>query len=185
MNKCLILALSLGLLIPLGSAAESEIELIGVTTTVEGDFDGDGGLDSLFVVDYSDGSRELHLSTASGIRYLNSSFLLGAMDGGVMGDPLQEILFEKGSLYLSFAGGSRERWSHSFVFQWEGEDFVLVSYTTGFVDTFDLDAEDNTLQYDFRHGAILDANGVQVGTFKSTALPNMETLAWEDLPALD
>ncbi len=59
----------------------------------------------------------------------NNKIVLGADEGGVFGEPLLGLsLNKKGSLILSFYGGSAWRWSMDFTFQFRKNDLFLIGY---------------------------------------------------------
>jgi len=160
---------------------EADVEFTGISTQIDEDFDGDGELDQIVVADFSDGTRQLHVMTSKGLEYINSDFMMGAMDGGVWGDPLDEISVSDGVLTIRYFGGSRERWFFNFTFQWQEDDFVLVSYSSGTFDTFDLDAPENTFFYDVVKGTITNVAGDEVGVLDMPLTIQLEDLKWENL----
>lgn len=61
----------------------------------------------------------------------NNAIVLGYHDGGVWGDPLEGMyLNEKGSVVLSFYGGSAWRWGHSYTFQFRKTDLYVIGLDT-------------------------------------------------------
>lgn len=91
----------------------------------QGDFDGDGDLDALLVIeaegeDAADAPRALLLLRRDPDRLRpvleSPRAVLCRRCGGMMGDPLQQLRIGPGELVLRFEGGSRELWSSEFRF---------------------------------------------------------------------
>lgn len=98
----------------------------------------DGG----FAPDGDDRSRVLVLlfKTADGKLKLSATkenFIMGAHDGGMMGDPLN-LAIERGAVVVSFYGGSRNRWGMTYRFRWQNNDWYLIGYTSLSADNLEL-----------------------------------------------
>lgn len=60
---------------------------------------------------------------------ISSKAILGKNEGGVMGDPFQELKIERGSILLSHYGGSSTRWGYLHRFQFRDKAFRLIGET--------------------------------------------------------
>lgn len=56
--------------------------------------------------------------------------LYGSRDGGMMGDPFEEISIEKGILSISHFGGSSWKWGHVDKYRFQNGEFYLIGYTS-------------------------------------------------------
>ncbi|UKS26601.1 hypothetical protein LOZ80_34660 [Paenibacillus sp. HWE-109] len=76
--------------------------------------------------------------------------ILKADKGGVCGDPLDGISIDRGSLLISFYGGSNDRWYAKYRFRFQDNDWYLIgatlgSYNTGKTTQENADEEDHNL----------------------------------------
>lgn len=101
-----------------------------VVLKVSGDADGDGDADVLIVIDrdrdQADHPRGLMIFLRGPDGSLTEALespeaILCGTCGGMMGDPLQGLIVEKGELTLLFEGGSRELWSSEYGFAYVPE----------------------------------------------------------------
>jgi hypothetical protein len=58
----------------------------------------------------------------------NKAILL-ADEGGMMGDPFQSIAIRRGTIVTDFFGGSREKWSVTYIYRFQKGDFYLIGAT--------------------------------------------------------
>lgn len=65
----------------------------------------------------------------------NADVLLRSDQGGVMGDPLQEIAIERGALVIENYGGSRWRWGSTLRFRHDGGAWNLIGMTSFSADS--------------------------------------------------
>lgn len=65
-------------------------------------------------------------------------------EGGVMGDPFQELKVENGVVVINHYGGSRNRWGYTHIYRWQQDKWMLIGETDSSMDTLDLDFEDST-----------------------------------------
>ncbi|NQX61448.1 hypothetical protein [Paenibacillus qinlingensis] len=109
---------------------------------VEGDLNKDGIQDVAMVVEKlkigGDQAPERALLIAFGHKdgtYTRSIMadkaILKADEGGVWGDPLADIFIDRGSLVVSFYGGSNDRWYGNYRFRFQNEDWYLIGATVG------------------------------------------------------
>jgi hypothetical protein len=49
--------------------------------------------------------------------------------GGIFGDPFDAVMIEKGILIIHHYGGSAWRWSSTYKFRWQNNDFFLIGRT--------------------------------------------------------
>ena len=52
-------------------------------------------------------------------------------EGGVFGDPFQDIKIERGSILLEFYGGSNSRWYMYYRFRYQNDGWYLIGATKG------------------------------------------------------
>lgn len=55
--------------------------------------------------------------------------VLGSEQGGVMGDPFEEVNVENGCVVLAHFGGSREKWHYTHRFRFQDNDWQLIGAT--------------------------------------------------------
>ncbi len=110
--------------------------------------------------------------------------LLRADEGGVFGDPLEDITMERGALVVHYFGGSRWRWVYTQRFRLEADGFALIGYTDTSVDSATL----ATVTYDYNalSGKVL----IEVEESEDPALresdpPCMQCQTGEDCPEKD
>ena len=58
----------------------------------------------------------------------SKSAILKSDEGGMMGDPFQEIKIQNGVLYASFYGGSSWRWAYTDKYKYRNGKFQLIGY---------------------------------------------------------
>lgn len=72
-----------------------------------------------FIGDVASPPRSLIVAfkTADGYAepYRADGVILGEHEGGTMGDPLEPMQIRRGTIVLSFSGGSRERWGYTYI----------------------------------------------------------------------
>jgi hypothetical protein len=57
--------------------------------------------------------------------------ILRADEGGLWGDPFEKISIDRGSILISFYGGSNWRWFSSYRFRFQDNDWYLIGATRG------------------------------------------------------
>ena len=113
------------------------------------DLNGDGTQDYLVVLQRGDatGTRPLLISAATRPAHSRSEaqeLIVGCADcGGMMGDPLQEIVVRNKGFTVSNAGGSTDRWANSFTFAYSRRDKTW-QLVRAQVDTYDAPDPDAT-----------------------------------------
>lgn len=109
---------------------------------VEGDLNKDGIQDIAMVIEKLESGEdqvpERALLIAFGSKdgtYTRSIMadkaILKADEGGIWGDPLADIYIDRGSLIVSFYGGSNDRWYGNYRFRFQNEDWYLIGATVG------------------------------------------------------
>ncbi|HBW36642.1 hypothetical protein [Desulfosporosinus sp. BICA1-9] len=129
------------------SSAEGDLNmdsLPDIIAVIEKDDDEDSSFPRiLFVlVQDKDKSYTLTVKTATAIMRAN--------EGGVFGDPFETISVDRGSILLSFYGGSNWRWYKQYRFRFQDDGWYLIgatlgSYFTGTTTKDDADEEDYNL----------------------------------------
>lgn len=56
--------------------------------------------------------------------------LYGSQDGGMMGDPFEEIAIKNGLLLISQSGGSSWKWNHTDKYRYQNGEFYLIGYSS-------------------------------------------------------
>jgi len=114
--------------------------------------------------------------------------ILRSGEGGAFGDPFELVKVERGSLHVSFYGGSSERWSNAYQFRFQNGGWFLIGVTT---QTSRTDGSDEGIFEDFNlligkmHRVTTDAKGktrdkmINRGKRKLVNLVNFEAAADE------
>jgi hypothetical protein len=58
--------------------------------------------------------------------------LYGSRDGGMMGDPFEDIQIENGVLSVSQSGGSSWKWGHTDKYRYQDGAFYLIGYSSSY-----------------------------------------------------
>lgn len=113
----------------------------GGLAVVEGDLNSDGIDDKAFVIEEKldpekNPQRDLIIafgnedaSYSQSIRAEKAIMLRN--DGGAFGDPFEDLIIDRGSIVLSFIGGSSERWYMNYRFRFQDEGWYLIGSTEG------------------------------------------------------
>lgn len=113
--------------------------------TAWGDLNGDGLRDCALIIqrderpspdDDADGRPRILLALlgeAGGytLSARADSLVLTETEGGVMGDPLQDLTIERGCIVISFWGGSREKWNVTYRFRFQEGDWRMIGVSGG------------------------------------------------------
>lgn len=139
-----------------GGSAEGDLQLAKTNILIR-DFDGNGVSDAVVLVEanpklltdydetkpcdhvdydtncymlYGPRKMSIYMNGETVPSFENEKMVLGADEGGVWGDPLESLTVnKKGSLMLSFYGGSSWRWGMTYTIQFRNNGFYLVGYT--------------------------------------------------------
>lgn len=135
--------------------------------SAEGDLNKDG-LDDLVIVLRSTGEESnpssprvllIYFRDASNtftLKETNSTFILKIEDGGIMGNPFQNISINRGSILIDHSGGSRERWSYTHRFNYRDNGFYLIGSTENITDT--ATNESTTKDYNLLTGKMIETS---------------------------
>ena len=91
----------------------------------------------------------------------NTSVLLSD-DGGVFGDPLQELFIERNTLCVEYYGGSSDKWAYTYKWRWQNKDWYLIGATYTTMSPY----ENLFEKYDFN---------LNTGIAEHTVMPYLET----------
>ncbi|WP_157264688.1 hypothetical protein [Paenibacillus oryzisoli] len=109
---------------------------------VEGDLNNDGIQDVAIVIEKLESAKDQAAERALLIAFGNKDgtytrsviadkAILKADEGGVWGDPLADLAIDRGSVVVSFYGGSNFRWYGNYRFRFQNEDWYLIGATVG------------------------------------------------------
>ena len=113
-----------------------------IIDTVSGDLDKDGIKEMVVAYDTQiptkdssdDIPRELVIYKKTSDTWVvwqkSNQALLGSEDGGMMGDPFNEIKIENGLLHISQSGGSSWKWGYTDKYRYQNGEFYLIGYTS-------------------------------------------------------
>jgi hypothetical protein len=99
----------------------------------------------------------------------NTRAILRSSEGGVMGEPLQGLMFEGEALVLDFAGGSRERWAYMFRFVPGDGAWALATVKAESYDS--LTGAGESRRYDLVKGRLLSETSQADATDHVTSRP--------------
>src|SRR5215831_19383679 len=124
------------------------------STLTQVDLNGDGRPDAAFVI--SNGGADdpapvkhvlvLALRGSDGKLHrsvVNDAAVLDGDEGGVFGDPFQELKVERGVVVITHYGGSRDRWGFTHRYRFQNQQWTLIGLTLGNTDTLNLEHYDN------------------------------------------
>jgi hypothetical protein len=132
-------------LVPSGWRLEPE-------TLKEVDLNGDGKTDAAFVI--SNGGLNADSNEPTVVKHVlvlalrgadgklhrsvvNDGAVLDGDEGGVFGDPFQDLSIERGAVVIGHYGGSRDRWSFTHRYRWQQGQWMLIGLELGSTDSFD------------------------------------------------
>ncbi len=116
-------------------ASGSLKEVLGEAT---GDLDKDGIDEKVLVYNTSRSTdmgteREIHILKKEKEKWVNWHISQGAVlpseNGGMMGDPFNQVAIENGCIVLRQSGGSRIKWGYTHRFRWQKENWQLIGAT--------------------------------------------------------
>jgi hypothetical protein len=58
-----------------------------------------------------------------------NDFIMLSNEGGILGDPLADIQIQRGSVLVSFYGGSSDRWGYDYRFRFQNNNWFLIGAT--------------------------------------------------------
>lgn len=132
----------------IGDLNKDETDDIAVIIEKERDTEEQAPLKAILIA-FGKGNNEYTLSIVA------EKAVLKADAGGVWGDPLEGISIDRGSVLISYYGGSNHRWYETYRFRFQDQDWYLIgatlgSYHTGRTTIEHADEEDyNLLTGDF------------------------------------
>jgi len=162
MKRQMIISIALTLLFPtvLNAFDPEKSGLISPDTRLlgwaEGDLNKDGREDLALALEKFGGSEKEQRSVQILLRNVDGTFslkleareaLLLSSEGGMMGEPFESLTIKSNSLFLSFSGGSRERWTEAFQFQFRNSGWFLIGLEITVYDSLNLDYTKNSYNY--------------------------------------
>ncbi|MEK4044666.1 hypothetical protein NSU18_13470 [Paenibacillus sp. FSL H8-0048] len=113
----------------------------GGRAIAEGDLNKDGIADVAAVIEKNTGKDEASprsLLIAFGgnnntytLSIIADHVILQADEGGVWGDPFENIIIDRGAVLVSDYGGSNWRWYNKYRFRYQDQDWYLIGSTSG------------------------------------------------------
>jgi hypothetical protein len=70
--------------------------------------------------------------------------VLDSNEGGVLGDPFQEVKIERGAVVITHYGGSRYRWGYTHRYRWQQNQWMLIGTTDTASDIHNPEMKDET-----------------------------------------
>jgi len=92
--------------------------------------------------------------------------ILKSDEGGIMGDPFYGLDYDRGSIILTFFGGSRERWSYILRFRFQENDWCLIGLTKSVSDS--LSGAETIEDYNLLNGKTIITEKQNEKTLKET-----------------
>ena len=115
-------------------------ENYSIVDTVTGDLDNDGISELVAAYNTKQDSsdegvpRELIIYKKENNKWSvwkkSAQALYGSRDGGMMGDPYEEMKIEKAILKISHSGGSSWKWGHTDKYRYQDGEFALIGYAS-------------------------------------------------------
>jgi len=110
---------------------------------VYGDLDKDGIQEKVVVYNMSDKEDEINGIDREVVIFKkdkgnwkiwerSTSAVGNSQDGGMMGDPFEDIEIKNGILLISQSGGSSWKWGHTDKYRYQNNNFELIGYTSNF-----------------------------------------------------
>ncbi|MDO6435932.1 hypothetical protein Q4534_00880 [Cyclobacterium sp. 1_MG-2023] len=108
---------------------------------MEGDLDKDQVCEKVLVFETSEPSEYGNIREIQVLKYSNGKWvvwrksrqaILRSQEGGIMGDPFEEITIEKGILIISFSGGSSWKWAFKDKYRFQNNEFQLIGHSSIF-----------------------------------------------------
>ncbi|EHQ88479.1 hypothetical protein [Desulfosporosinus youngiae] len=129
------------------SSAEGDLNmdsLLDIVAVIEKKDDEDSSFPRILFVLVQDKDRSYTLTVKT------ATAIMRANEGGVWGDPFESISVDRGSILLSFCGGSNWRWYKQYRFRFQDNGWYLIgatlgSYFTGTTTRENADQEDYNL----------------------------------------
>lgn len=95
-------------------------KLLDVAVVIEKDNDDDSLYPRVLLILLQNKDKSYKLSVKAG------KAILRANEGGIWGDPYVPLSIDKGSLLISFYGGSNWRWSNEYRFKFQEDKWLLI-----------------------------------------------------------
>tara|TARA_R110002049_G_scaffold31033_3_gene105696 strand:+ start:508 stop:1146 length:639 start_codon:yes stop_codon:yes gene_type:complete len=105
----------------------------------EGDLDKDQICEKVLVFETSEPSEYGNIREIQVLKYSNGQWtiwrkscnaILKNQEGGIMGDPFEEISIENGILTIGFSGGSSWKWFYKDKYRFQNDEFELIGHTS-------------------------------------------------------
>jgi hypothetical protein len=109
----------------------------------------------------------------------SNTLILSETEGGMMGDPFDDVEIEKGTLVVAFWGGSSQKWNLTYRFRFQNNGWFMIGATSGGGNA------DASFRYDYNllTGKIIisksqgDRNRITRRSVKKRPLPRLDSYA--------
>ncbi len=117
----------------------------------EADLNGDGQPDAALVLTHGGNGASVDAQFAKHVLVLalrgsdgklhrsivSDAAVLDGDEGGVFGDPFEELSIERGAVVITHYGGSRDRWGYTHRYRYQNGQWMLIGLTINSSDTLD------------------------------------------------
>lgn len=178
-----------------------------VEKKIEADLNGDGRNDAVVVIATGEqGFNEKTSSSTFITRFLllalrgddgklhrsvvSDDAVLDGDEGGVLGDPFQDVTVERGAVVIVHYGGSRDRWGYTHRYRFQNGQWMLIGLTDESTDSLSpehSDTKDVNLSTGLVNASIRDLNEatMRLGPLKKGSYYELEAMPVGRAPLVD
>lgn len=174
---------------------------------IETDLNGDGRSDAVAVIITGEqGYNEKTQSSTFVTRFLllalrgddgklhrsvvSDDAVLDGDEGGVMGDPFQDVTVERGAVVIVHYGGSRDRWGYTHRYRFQSGQWMLIGMTDESTDSLEpehSDTRDVNLSTGLVNASSRDLNEetMRLGPLRKGSYYELEVMPVRRVPSID